>query len=65
MSTWEYVLTHTQDWPGAICIIMLFICLRILIGPVGELFHLLWMDWYWFRIKEKNMQTKRWSKTGA
>jgi hypothetical protein len=43
---------------------MLFIFLRILIGPVWELFHLMWMDWYWFRIKEKNTLTKQWIKTG-
>jgi hypothetical protein len=64
VSLWGYVLAHTRDWPGAICIVMLFTCLRILIGPVWELFHLLWMDWYWFRINEKNTKTKKWIKTG-
>jgi hypothetical protein len=65
VSLWGYVLAHTRDWPGAICIVMLFTCLRILIGPVWELFHLLWMDWYWFRINEKNTKTKKWIKTGT
>jgi hypothetical protein len=60
-----YVLAHTRDWPGAISIVLLFVCLRVLIGPVWELFYLLWMDWYWFRVKEKNIQTKKWIKTGT
>jgi hypothetical protein len=57
------VLAHARDWPGVISIIILFVFFGVLMAPVWELFHLLWMDWYWFRVKKKNMETKKWIKT--